>query len=154
MPFVAGAVVFKIVGEAGEGGNVLIILAAHFVDHKVERGDDEDAKAASAGFVEGVARCAGDVGVGVVLELEREGAVGIVFCRLVTECDVVGGDELLVFPFSVVKQAVAEAQGVGGVDGDAASAVGVGHDKVAAMQAIIPCAPAHGLGEALVDVIF
>ena len=78
LPVGAGAVVFEVLGEAGEAWIVLIVTAAEFVDDQVEGGDDENAEAAGAGFVEGIFGCAGDVSVGVVLELKREGAVRIV----------------------------------------------------------------------------
>ena len=77
----------------------------------------------------------------------------IVRRRLVAQRDVVGRHELLVVPFAVVQQAIAKAQRVGGMDGDAAGAVGVRHREVAAMQAIAPRPPAHRLGEPLVDVV-
>ena len=72
---------------------------------------------------------------------------------LVTQGDVVGGNELLVLPFAVVQQAIGEAQGVGGVQGDAAGAVGVGHREAVAVQTVTPGAPPHRLGETHADVI-
>ena len=87
----------------------MAVVAAEFVDHKVERWDDEDSETACAGLIERIARRTRNVAVGVVLELERERTVRIERRRLVAEREVFGRDELLILPATSMREAVPKA---------------------------------------------
>ena len=140
--------------QAGEGWVPLVVATAKFVDDQVEGGHDVEAEPAGAGFEEGVFGGADDVAIGVVFEHEAVGGVGVEGERFIAEGDVFGGNELFVFPTAIPEEAIGEAEGVGGVDGDAAGAVGVVHEGLAAVEAEAPGSPAHGGGESGLDKVW
>ncbi|MEK0447379.1 MAG: hypothetical protein RLZZ399_2700 [Verrucomicrobiota bacterium] len=140
--------------QAGEGWVPLVVATAEFVDDEIEGRYDVEAESAGSCFEIGVSWGTDDMAVGVVFEHEAVGSVGIEGERFVAEGDVVGGNELLVFPTAIPEEAIGEAEGVGGMDGDAAGAVSVVHEGLAAVEAKAPRAPAHGSGESGLDKVW
>jgi hypothetical protein len=152
-PLVAGVVVVGGLGQTGQFEVVLRIVAAQFVDHQVQRGDDENSEAARARFVKGVSRRAGDVAVGIIFEHQAEGAMGIERRGLAAQRNIVRRHQLFVTPAALMQEAVAKSKSVGRVQGNAACAIGVRHEEISAMQTITPGSPTHRLAQALVDVV-
>ena len=104
-------------------------------------------------FIERIPRRAGDVPIGIVLELEAERAMRIVGRRFIAQRDVFLRHELGVAPFAVVQQAVTKTGCIGRMQGDASGSVRVRHVVISTVQAVAPCAPAHGLRQPLANVI-
>lgn len=151
-PSVTAGVLLRL-GDFRVGRVVLEVATTHFVEHQVQRRYDIEAEAARAGLPEGVAWGTGDVAVGVVLELEAKRSMRVVGEHLVAEGDVLRGDDLLACPLAAACEAVGKAHGIGGMKRGAARAIGVGHQKVAALEAVVPRTPALRLGEARVNVL-
>ena len=136
-----------------ECGVILAVLATHFVDHEIQRWHDVEAKTACAGFPKSVLRGSGHMAIGIVLPLEAEGRVFIVGAPALAFLDVIRRHQLLAFPPAFLCEAITKAHRIRGMKGCAASAIGMRHDEVASMQAVIPGTPTLRLGEALMNVV-
>src|SRR6185295_11720777 len=128
-------------GQTRERRVVLPIVTAHFVNHQVQRGHDDESESTRARFPKGIARRSSNVAVHVMFEHQRVRTMRIVRRHLVAQRDVISRHQLLRTPLTATQQAVTKAQGIRRVYGDASSAVRVWHAETVAMQTVTPRPP-------------